>query len=89
MNIFLFELGEELESTINGFKGVVYSRIEYINGCIRYELKPTKMKDGKSIETEFIDEQELKLIKKVEKITPKKKGGSRERPKSNLNTKGF
>lgn len=79
--MFKFNLGDEVEDNITAFGGVVVARIEYLNGCIRYEVQPKKLKDGKAIETAFIDETQLKIIKKT--LIPKeikRTGGSRTAP---------
>ena len=71
---FKFDCGDELECIVTGFKGIVISRIEWLNGCIQYCLKPKmkKKKDEtiKMPEGEYIDEQQLKLIE-PKKINPK------------------
>ena len=35
-----FELGEELKDKITGFRGIAITRVEFLNGCIQYGLKP-------------------------------------------------
>lgn len=53
------ELGEEVADTITGFKGTATGRYIFLNGCIRVEVTPKGLKDGKPIELEVFDEQRL------------------------------
>jgi hypothetical protein len=83
MTTFRFNNGDTVKDTITGFSGVVVHRTEYLNGCIRYGVQPTKLKDGKTIESEMFDEQQLALVKG--KTAPKIKertGGDRPAPKA-------
>ncbi len=47
-------LGKMLRCRITGFEGIATARVEYLNGCIQYCLKP-KMVDSKMPEGEYID----------------------------------
>lgn len=73
-DIFKFENGDQLIDEITGFKGTVISRMQWLNGCIQYCIKP-KMDATKKImaEGEYIDEGQLKLIKPKKKITEKRR----------------
>jgi len=55
----MIKLGEKVRDEITGFEGIAIARIEYLNGCVRYEVKPKILKDGRPIEGEWIDEQQL------------------------------
>ncbi len=59
MSGFKVELGSTVESTISGFKGIVTSRSEHVNGCNRYWVAPRVDKEGKLPEGLWIDENEL------------------------------
>jgi hypothetical protein len=61
---FMFELGCEVVSKISGFKGVLTSRSEHLNGCNRYWVAPKVGKDGKLPEGYWIDEAEIQVVKK-------------------------
>lgn len=39
-------LGEELQDTITGFKGIAIERVTYLNGCVHYNLQPQQKKAG-------------------------------------------
>lgn len=68
-----FELGEKAKDKLTEFEGIVTARCEFLNGCIQYELQPTKLKDGIPQVGIWIDEVQL-----VEHVTIKKPN----RPKS-------
>ena len=54
-------LGKNLKCRVTGFTGIATSKVEYLNGCIQYCLKP-KMIDGKMPEGEYIDLQQLEIV---------------------------
>jgi hypothetical protein len=78
--MFKFTNGDTVKDTITGFSGVIVHRTEYLNGCIRYGVQPKKLKDGKTIESEMFDEQQLSLVSGVKKNEPKRTGGDRKAP---------
>lgn len=50
-------LGQQYKDSITGFKGIAVSRIEYITGCIQYELQPHGVqKDGTTKAAKWFDE---------------------------------
>lgn len=55
----MINLGDKVKDTITGFEGVIISKVIHINGCVRYEVKPQGLKDGKTIESEWIDETQI------------------------------
>lgn len=61
---FLIDLGVEVKSSISGFKGIVTSRAEHVNGCNRYWIAPKVGKDGKMLEGTWLDEAELIVTSK-------------------------
>ena len=75
--MFIVELGTEVKSNITGFRGIVTSRSEHLNGCNRYWIQPKVKKDGKYPDGCWLDEKELDIISKS-KIKNKKvtTGGS-------------
>ena len=70
----MIELGQKVKDNITGFEGLVVARIEYLNGCIQFQVQPSKLKDGKPLEAEWIDEQRLTTKGKAER------GGSGDIP---------
>lgn len=47
------------KDSITGFEGVVYAKTEWYNGCIKFLIQPKEMKDGKPIEPEWFDAEQL------------------------------
>lgn len=55
-------LGCRVTDTINGFAGLTTGRIEYLNGCRQFLVKPEGLdKDGKVQDGIWIDEQYLRF----------------------------
>lgn len=80
--MFKFELGQEVEDMVTGYKGHIVGRAEHLTGCNTYGIqrkwKPTEEKVANS---EYFDENRLKPLKG--KITiniesPKDKGGPQQ-----------
>lgn len=77
------QLGDVVKDTVTGFRGMAVARCVYLNGCIQFLVKAQKLdKDGKRIEGEWIDEGQLKLVKKGPRQTGKARpgGGVRSHP---------
>jgi len=64
----MIELGDKVKDTITDFEGTAISKIIHLNGCIRYEVKPQELKDGKTIESEWIDETQLFIRSKARPV---------------------
>lgn len=60
---FKFHCGDEVKHTLSGYKGVVVARIEWINGCKRYNLQAAGLKDKLPVDVVCLDEGELTLVK--------------------------
>jgi len=56
-------LGDKVKDRITGFDGIVVCRAEWLNGCVRFTVQPTKLKDGRAIDTDCFDENQLVLLK--------------------------
>jgi hypothetical protein len=86
----MITLGEKVECKVTGFTGIAVARLEYLNGCIQYGVKPKINKDdAKMPDTTYIDQQQLKVIEKdVLNVAPKGTGGpSSDEPKHSTNGK--
>ena len=70
------KLGDKVRCIHTGFTGVATTKMEFMNGCIQYEVVPRVGKDGKMPDGVFIDEGSLEIIKK--KPTPKIKKEKKE-----------
>lgn len=73
--MFKFDLRDTVKDEITGFTGVVIGRTEWLNGCIRYIVQSTKLKDGKITDGENIDEDQLVLVKKGKSKAEKPRTG--------------
>jgi len=72
------QLGDVAEDMITGFRGVVTSRTEWLNGCWRLGLQPQKLtKDGGLQEAQVFDSEQLKLITAKKHKAKKETGGPR------------
>ena len=56
-------LGKKMRCKITGFEGIATSKVEYLNGCFQYCLKPQVDKDGKILEGEWVDVEQLEIVK--------------------------
>ena len=68
------QLGDKVRCKISGFTGTATARMEFLNGCIQYEVAPRIGKENKIPDTVFIDEQSLEVVlaKKKKKIKKEK-----------------
>lgn len=51
------ELGSKVTDSITGFSGAVVARAEFLYGCVRLEVQPEGLQEGKPIEPQWFDEQ--------------------------------
>ncbi len=58
----MISLGSEVKDRVTGFAGIATARIEYMNGCIQYCVKPKMGKDKKMPEGAWIDDAQLEVI---------------------------
>ena len=61
----MIKLGERVKDTVTDFKGMATARCVYLNGCVRIQVQPKELtKDGKMLDTEWIDEGQLEVLEK-------------------------
>jgi hypothetical protein len=58
------QLGDTVRDVVSNFKGIVTSRTEYLNDCVRYGVQPQVDKDGKLPAGEYFDWHQLEIIKR-------------------------
>ncbi len=58
----MIKLGSKVKDKVTGFVGIVTSRTEYLNGCVRCSVTPKVKKDNKIIEAEWVDEMQLEVV---------------------------
>ena len=71
----MIKLGQKVQDKVTGFTGVATARIEYINGCVQYCVKPKVGADGKMVEGEYLDQQQLEVLSDEVKIKSSETGG--------------
>jgi hypothetical protein len=79
-----YENGQKVVDRLTGFTGVITAVVEYLNGCIRYQVQPPIDEKGLYRESVIIDEQQLELVVEKQKTLEKKKekpGGDRPAPR--------
>jgi hypothetical protein len=71
------KLGDKIKDTITGLEGIAIAKIEFLNGCVQYEIQPPVDKEGKMIESEYVDSQQIEKVKepKPPKVKKAKTGG--------------
>lgn len=55
----MVRLGERVRDLITGFAGVATARVEYLNGCVRIEVTPKALHEGKPMDAQWFDEQRI------------------------------
>ena len=60
---FSVGLGDRVKDRITGFSGIVVARVEWLNNCNRYTVQPEVLKDGKPVESQTFDEDDLRVVK--------------------------
>jgi len=79
------KLGDKARDSISGFSGTVVAITEWLNGCRRLTLSPTRLKeDGNLLSTETFDAEQVELVK-PEKTKPVTKTGG-PKPAATRNT---
>ena len=73
MENFKFELGQEVQDLISGFRGIILGRSQWTTGCNTYGLMPKVIKNTLK-EAEWFDENRLKKTSaKIIKLASDKK----------------
>jgi hypothetical protein len=70
-------LGDTVEDTVSGFKGVVFAITDWLYGCRRITVQPNGMHEGKPVDQVTFDEPMLKVILKAGRPTAAATGGER------------
>lgn len=71
-------LGDEVQDTISGFKGICVAITNWLNGCQRVSIAPQAMKDGVPYDPQTFDVEQLVIVKAAARNEPlRKTGGDR------------
>lgn len=55
----MIKIGDMVEDTVTGFRGMAIAKIIYMTGCIRFEIQPKGLRDGRPIKSMWVDETTL------------------------------
>lgn len=69
------ELGWQVRDLVTGFTGIAVARVEYLNGCVQYCVKPQAGEDGKMPEGEYIDAGQLEIVGPGVSVQRRETGG--------------
>ena len=58
----MINLGEKVRDRITKFVGIVVGRAVYLNGCVRLQVQSQKLKDGRPMDGDWIDEGQLEKV---------------------------
>lgn len=67
------KLGQKVRDTVTGFVGVATSKVEYMNGCVQFCVKPSVDEDGKMQDGHYIDIDQLEVVDETTKRMVKEK----------------
>lgn len=84
MSPFKFDCGQRVKDLVTGFAGIVISRTEYLNRCIRYGVQSDKLKDGQPSDAAYFDEEQLVADGRKPSIAivkPARTGGPHDAPR--------
>lgn len=71
------QLGDIAKDAITGYEGVVVAYTTWLNRCRRITLQAREMKDGKPIENQTFDIEQLVLVSKGQQPRKPYTGGGR------------
>lgn len=63
------ELGDLVKDRITGLEGIVTCRSDWFNGCTRFLIQPQALHDGKPIDSQWFDAEQLEVVQRC-KIRP-------------------
>jgi len=71
----MIELGMKLKDKVTGLTGIAVAKVEYLNGCVQYCVKPEMGKDKKYPDGQYIDVAQLEVVGKGLSLKKKATGG--------------
>ena len=60
----MIDVGDSVKDTITGLTGIAVCRSVWLYGCIRVGVQPREANDGKVPEIVYVDEPQLKVVKR-------------------------
>lgn len=74
------KLGDKARDKISGFEGTVIAQHVYLNGCVRFSIQPNELKDGKRIESDAFDVEQIELVQADQHAALARSGGPEHTP---------
>ncbi len=70
------ELGDKVKDRVSGMVGIATARVEFLNGCVQYQVQPPMAKGESKMPEEIgVDEEVLKVVSKGEFGEQERSGG--------------
>jgi hypothetical protein len=82
------KLGEMVSDTLTDFRGIVVGRAEFLYGCVRLQVQPNGLKDGKPAEEAWLDEDRVRVETPQEAIAAPASAETRRGGPSSNPTRG-
>ncbi len=82
-----FTFYSKAKCKVTGTEGIITAISEYSNGCIQYLLTQKVQKDGTVPKAFWVDEQDVKVLKRKEPVEVKKSVGGGFRSHSAIGMK--
>lgn len=76
-NFEQIELGDDVKDNITGYAGVVIAFTTWLNKCRRITVQSRELKDGKPIDSQVFDIEQLTIVKKGRQPEKAYTGGAR------------
>lgn len=67
-------LGRRMRDRVTGLEGIATARVEYLNGCVQFCIKPP-LNEGKPMDAEYVDQQQLEVVDAGVSIQQRRTGG--------------
>jgi len=74
------KLGDKAKDRITGFEGTVIAEHSYLNGCRRLSIQPNELKDGKPIEAQTFDIEQIDVVQAKQFPSLQPSGGPESTP---------
>ncbi len=76
------KLGDVVRDKISGFSGVATCRLDYLNGCVRWQVSPRILHEAKLVDAQYFDDEQLEIVPGEEGIhlVHRETGGDRPAP---------
>ena len=71
---------DRARDTITGFEGTVVGKTTWLNGCVRYALQSSALKDGTPVEMYWVDAAQIEVVVANDMERAKPSGGPQADP---------